>query len=97
MSIDVSVRITASSGAPTFGRAHDVSSMGMSLYAAVELAIGDQIRVEFILPNSRLKLNIKAVIRNRIGFRYGIQFEDLTPAESTEMTRVAGILALTQS
>jgi len=97
MTVDVSVRIFAASGSPTFGRAHDVSSTGMSLYAALELATGDQIRAEFTLPNSRMKLDIKAIVKNRIGFRYGIEFVGLTEPEEAEITRVAGILALTQS
>jgi hypothetical protein len=95
--LDVSVQVVTESGAITFGRSHDVSYRGMSLYFAIELELGAPIRVRFTLPNSRLPLDLKAVIRNRVGFRYGIQFAEASEAELEEIARVAGILLLTQT
>ena len=94
--LDISVRVVTETGTISFGRSHDVSCKGMSLYFATELEVGDSIRVRFTLPNSRLALDLKAVIRNRVGFRYGIQFSEATAAELDEIARVAGILLLTQ-
>ena len=95
--LDISVQVLTEGGAITFGRSHDVSRKGMSLYFAIELEVGAPIRVRFTLPNSRLALDLKAVIRNRVGFRYGVQFAEATAAELEEIARVAGILLLTQS
>ena len=97
VSLDISVQVVTETGAITFGRSHDVSCKGMSLYIAIELEVGSPIRVKFTLPNSRLAFDLKAIIKNRVGFRYGIQFSEATAAELDEITRVAGILLLTQS
>ena len=46
-------------------------------------------------PNE--KMNLAAIVKNRNGFRYGIAFVDLSREEETEIARVTGILALTQT
>jgi hypothetical protein len=96
VSVDVSVQITTDTGTISFGRTHDVSCRGMSLYLALDLEIGVPIRLKFTLPNSRVALNLDAMIKNRVGFRYGIEFVNATTAEIDEISRVVGILALTQ-
>jgi hypothetical protein len=92
--LDISVQVVTETGAMTFGRSHDVSCKGMSVYFAIELVVGAPIRVKFTLPNSRLALDLKAIIKNRVGFRYGIQFTEATAAELEEIRRVSGILLL---
>lgn len=96
VTVDISVRITKDSVVIS-GRAHDLSGTGMSLYAPSEFAVGEVIRAEFTLPNSRMKLEIAAVVKNRIGFRYGLEFQRLEREQIAEITRVTGILALTQT
>lgn len=56
------------------GRGTELSEGGMSLYAALEVNIGDRIEVEFTDPASGPPLRIKAVVRNRAGYAYGVQF-----------------------
>lgn len=81
----------------TSGRAHDLSGTGMSIYAPAEFALGETLRIEFTLPNSRMKLEIAAAVKNRIGFRYGLEFQKLEAEQMAEIVRVTGILALTQT
>lgn len=76
------------------GRAQDLSRGGMSVYVPLELAKGDVIRVMFELPHSRMRFGIEAVVKNRIGFRYGVEFLELTPSETLELERVIKILGL---
>lgn len=95
--LDTSIRVLREGQSPTLGRTHDLSSGGMSIYAPLELTQGDVIRLSFTLPNSRTQFEVSAVVKNRNGFRYGIEFADLTALESAEIQRVTGILALMQS
>lgn len=93
--VDVSVRVTSSKEKRvTFARGHDISCGGMALYVPLEFVEGDNVKLNFELPNSRVQFGISAVIKNRNGFRYGVEFIELTPEESKEIERVAGILAL---
>jgi hypothetical protein len=94
--LDISVQVVTENGITSFGRSHDVSCKGMSIYFATELEVGAPIRIKFTLPNSRVALDLKAVIKNRVGFRYGVQFSETTAAELDEIARVTGILLLTQ-
>jgi PilZ domain len=98
VTVDVSLRVhREGSPAPTAGRSHDISCEGMSFYAPLELALGEVVRVAFELPNSRVRFALSAVVRNRIGFRYGVGFREATAAELAEIERVTAILGLIQS
>jgi len=56
------------------GRGTELSEGGVALYAALELAIGDRVEIELTYPDSGLPLRIRAVVRNRAGYFYGLQF-----------------------
>ncbi len=94
MAIDISVRVIAENRAPGHGRGHEVSNVGMAVYVGMDLPIGEQVRLNFTLPHSRLKFDITAIVRNREGFRYGVELKELTPQESMELSRVTKILEL---
>ena len=95
MTVDISVRVFHGAPAATLGRGHDVSCNGMAVYTPVELALGSEIQVSFQLPYSRVRFGLKATVRNRNGFRYGIEFKELNSAERAEMERVTRVLTLT--
>ena len=56
------------------GRGTELSEGGVALYAALELDIGDRVEVELTDPDSGPPLRIRAVVRNRAGYSYGLQF-----------------------
>jgi hypothetical protein len=56
------------------GRGTELSEGGVALYAALELEIGDRVEVELTDPDSGPPLRIRAVVRNRAGYFYGLQF-----------------------
>jgi hypothetical protein len=93
---DISVRVIRDS-VVNLGRAHDLSCTGMSVYAPAEYPLGEVVHTEFTLPNSRMKFEVAAVVKNRMGFRYGLEFQELNSHQKAEISRVTGILALTQS
>ncbi len=56
------------------GRGTELSEGGVALYAAVELDIGDRVELEVADPESGPPIRAKAVVRNRAGYAYGLQF-----------------------
>lgn len=96
--VDVRVRVLADTkGRPihSFGRGHDLSEGGMALYVPLDLKTGQQIKLEFELPHARMKFGIRCVVRNTDGYRYGIEFVALSPAEKEALHRAVTVLALT--
>jgi hypothetical protein len=58
------------------GRVTELSEAGMSLYAGISLNPGDLLEVEFELPVAR---TMQAVVRNRVGYNFGLEFVDKLP------------------
>jgi len=61
---------------------------GMAIFAELELALGDRVEVEVPILSSSQPLRVAAIVRNRIGFRYGMEFVDLAPEHRTELMRL---------
>ncbi len=92
--VDLSVRVLPNDGRATFARAHDISCGGMALYVPLDLNLEEVIKINFELPNSRVQFVVSGVVKNRNGFRYGVEFVQLTSEQSKELERVLAILAL---
>ena len=94
--VDFAVKIFARGRSGyTQGRSSDLSVGGLSFYAPVELAIGQEVQVHLSLPYSRMLLGLDAVVRNVNGFRFGVEFTALKETESAEIERIIKILAIT--
>lgn len=75
--IDVRVKVRRAEGpdtAPVVVRSYVMSEGGMSVYAPESLQIGTHVLVEFSLPGSSRELRLRALTRNRCGFRCGMEF-----------------------
>lgn len=46
----------------------------MAVTAGVELKPGDRIEIEFTPPYSGSPIRIRGIVRNRKGYRYGMEF-----------------------
>jgi hypothetical protein len=79
----------------TAGSGHDIGIAGMAIYVPLELAVGTSVNLSFQLPDSRMVFGVRAIVRNSNGFRYGVEFVDLTAAEAEEIKRIAAVLELT--
>ncbi len=78
--VDIPVQVALRDGAEklvVLGRGTELSRGGMALYAGLTLKPGDPIEVEFQTPS---KLRVAGIIRNRIGYCFGLEF--LTPLPS---------------
>lgn len=80
--VELPVRIVGFNGMltnPVTGRASDISRAGMALYASLALKPGDQMQVQF--PTSQPS-RVNAVIRNRNGNCFGLEFLSQLPPDS---------------
>ncbi len=56
------------------GRGRELNPGGMSVFAGMELGLGDQIALEFTPPSSAKPIRVRCFVRNRNGYHYGIEF-----------------------
>ncbi len=73
----------------------DVSEGGMAMFVPIDFGKDDAIEVEFTLPHSRLPLRVHAVVRNRDGHRYGLEFVNLTDVQRQEIVRMCEAMVRT--
>lgn len=95
--VDFSVRLLVNAqGGKTLvqGRGHDLGEGGMAVYAAAELSEGQQIQIEFTPPYSRKPLTLSAVVRDRSGNRYGLEFRKLSHLATQELSRACRALSV---
>ena len=76
------------------GRAHDLGEGGLSIYVVAQLAEGQQVQLEFIPPFSRRSIEVPAIVRDRSGYRYGLQFRNLTRDAAEDISRSCRALFL---
>jgi PilZ domain len=72
--VDLPVKIGIYNGSDAIqvpGRVTELSEGGMSLFAGMSLNPGDFLEVEFEMPAPR---TIQAVVRNRTGYNFGLEF-----------------------
>ena len=78
----------------TFGQGSDVSEGGMAAYIPSELNVGDVMGLEFVLPYAKETISLRAEVRNRNGFRYGLEYVLISEAHQLLMRKSLQTLAL---
>ncbi len=97
--VDVRLRLIVSKDGKNtvvHGRGNDISENGMAMFVAHELSIEQILEVEFTLPYSRQPLRVRIAVRNRNGYRYGIEFLTLSVPQKEEIARLCKALTLLQ-
>lgn len=82
--LDVPVRLVVQTDEKTRiidGRGNELNEGGMAVQAGVELEVGDLVEVEFTPPYTGQPLRARAAVRNRQGYRYGLEFLLETPED----------------
>ena len=74
------------------GRGNELSEGGMAVTAGVELSLGHDVAIEFTPPYSCVPIRVRGTVRNRTGYRYGIEFLMQTNEESEEVNRLRTML-----
>jgi c-di-GMP-binding flagellar brake protein YcgR len=68
-------------------RTYELSEGGMSVYASETLECGAVLLVEMALPGAGKPLRIKAVVKNRRGFRCGMEFVNIAAVDRSQIVR----------
>jgi hypothetical protein len=76
------------------GTGTNVGECGIQLFISRDLAVGQTIRLELSLPYDRTTLNLHAVVRNRLGFKYGVEFRNPTERDRQIILQNCKVLAL---
>ena len=87
--IDMRVRLRRAGDPNDSGvvvRTYEISEGGMSLYVPDPFEPDTPVTLEFILPGSPRQITVSAFIRNRRGFRHGLEFVDVSEADRAEIT-----------
>lgn len=97
--LDVRIKIAINNnGVQTFvyGRGNDIAEGGMAAYVSMEMAVGSRVKMEVQLPYSQQPLKIVATVRNRHGFRYGMEFTTVSDQDREIIKRACHALSLVQ-
>jgi len=94
--VEIRVKVVFPNRGAIYGQGSDISEGGMALFVPTELENGKTIQAEILLPYCREKVTLRAVVRNRDGFRYGLEFITLSDHEKSLIERVCRALAMVQ-
>ena len=97
--IDVRIKIAINNnGVQTYvyGRGNDIAEGGMAAYVSMEMGVGSRLKMEVQLPYSAQPLKIVATVRNKHGFRYGLEFTEVSDKDREIIRRACHALSLVQ-
>jgi c-di-GMP-binding flagellar brake protein YcgR len=69
------------------GKSIDISEGGISARVPADLASGIIVQLEFTVPPQRDPVRVRAIVRNSIISRYGMEFLTLTPEQRGQILR----------
>jgi hypothetical protein len=97
--IAIKVKVPAAGGLSTycFGRGGDVGRGGLSIHLPHELLVGKAIDLTMTLPYSDRSIQCRVVVRNREGFKYGVEFKELRPDDHALLMETCRRLGVVQS
>ena len=72
------------------GRGSELNHGGMTVFAGVELAVVEQVRVSFTPPYCAETMTFQCVVRDRNGYTYGVEFirDESTCNHINQMQRI---------
>lgn len=98
----VDIRLKVITGIATnskayFGRGSDISEGGMRVFVPADLKVGESVTLELALPYTDRKVLVRGVLRNRMGFSYGVEYSASTTQDERELiSRACRALSLVQ-
>ena len=73
-------------------RFRDISDDGAAIFAGVELSIDSEVQVEFTPPTNHGPLRVRAIVRNRRKYVYGLEFLPRDRKEEQTLDILKGML-----
>jgi hypothetical protein len=91
---DVPVRLVVQGAHRTevVGRGCDLSEGGIAVHAAIEMTVGDFVEVEFSPTYSGMPVRVRAIVRNRSRYIYGLEFSAKDAVEQERIDLVGQLL-----
>ena len=74
-------------------RTFELSEGGMSVYASESIEVGAYLIAEVLVPGAPGMLNLRAIVRNRKGFRCGMQFVDIEEPQAAVLKNYLATLS----
>ena len=74
------------------GRGNELNEGGMAVVVGIDLDVDDPVAVEFTLPYTCQPIRVHGCIRNRNGYRYGVEFVLQSEADRENAVRLKAIL-----
>jgi len=93
--VDVPVRVITqglTKVAIVQGRGSELNNGGMAIFAGTELAIDTQVQVEFTPPYSGQPIRVRCFVRNRAGYRYGVEFITESDNDYESVNQIEAVL-----
>jgi hypothetical protein len=78
----------------TFAQGSDVSEGGMAAYIPAEIEVGEIVGIEATLPYSKQEIALRAQVRNKNGFRYGLEYVLISDEHKEALGKSLKALAL---
>src|SRR5437868_12047031 len=74
---DVPIRLVVQGSHRTevVGRGCDLSEGGIAVHAPIDMNVGDLVEVEFTPAYSGMPVRVRAIVRNRCRYIYGLEFQ----------------------
>ena len=63
----------------------------MAVTAGAELKVGNEIAIEFTPPFTGLPIRVRGIVRNRAGYRYGVEFLMENAEETEQVTHLRSL------
>jgi len=93
--LEVPLRVVAKKADRTViaqGRGNELNEGGMAVFAGLELALGEEVAIEFTPPYSGQPIRVRATVRNRQGYSYGVEFLILTIDDHQNVSQIRTVL-----
>ena len=74
------------------GRGRELNRGGMAVLAGMELPLNEQVAVEFTPPYAGQPMRLRGFVRNRSGYKYGIEFITENDADYQNVGQLEAIL-----
>jgi len=74
------------------GRGNELNEGGLTVFAGIELAIGEQIAVEYTPAYSGAPIRARVVVRDRRGYKYGVELLQETDEDRDSAERIRAVL-----
>ena len=91
---DVPIRLVVQGNHRTevVGRGCDLSEGGIAVHAPIDMNVGDPVEVEFTPAYSGMPVRVRAIVRNRCRYIYGLEFQAKDAVEQERIDLVGQLL-----